>query len=287
MNNTVGEVFGVNELYPYILRRAQDTEGRKTLKLIVFIVLILTLILVNLNTVKAEYPFYYKCPKQPLGHQQPHPYCEVSIPKIKSIDFYGGAECSPGTVHEHLVRDPCESYETLIITSLERMRNIGYDSKDVNELKSKLKELQKKLGKTAIIDFDIDTKDTPPFNYEENSVWIKPIADSYSFWIGNESDVTKTNNLVKAIDEYIERWKNLTGSNLKYIIIVGSHEIIPMYARPDDYYVPNGLNDNNVCSEKEWANGKDGDGDTCSYHEKYPCGSGETGLPKFTGYIYI
>jgi Mg-chelatase subunit ChlD len=74
------------------------------------------------------------------------------------------------------------------------------------------------------------------------------IDTAYDNWDGHEGDVTRTNNLVDAIDDYIEDLKqdDVDGYPLlRYVIIVGSHEVIPMKARPQDYVI--------TLKEKDWA----------------------------------
>jgi Mg-chelatase subunit ChlD len=93
------------------------------------------------------------------------------------------------------------------------------------------------------------------------------IDTAYSNWDGNEGDVTRTNNLVDEIDDYIEDLKqdDVDGYPLlRYVIIVGSHEVIPMQARPDDHQWwidgPYGY----WLDERHWADG----------------------LPQTSGYLY-
>ena len=68
------------------------------------------------------------------------------------------------------------------------------------------------------------------------------VTSAYSSWASTMSSVASTNALVSAIDGYIEQLKHGAYPGLRYIILVGSHEVIPMEARPADNYVENDWN---------------------------------------------
>jgi len=120
----------------------------------------------------------------------------------------------------------------LIVTNFQRMRDIGYGDASVDALQNKILDLKRNntQGKCALVDL-----------YP-----IPSIKSDYESWDKHEGDITRTNNLVYKIDDFIEEQKRIRFPMLKYVIIVGSHEVIPMKARPDDYYDANR-------SETQWA----------------------------------
>jgi len=112
--------------------------------------------------------------------------------------------------------------DTLILTNGTRMQNLGYSSTSVTTLDGRLSLLvnlpTSQTNMTAVIrDLTIDA--TPA------------IQTAYTAWNGHEGEVAPTNALVTAIDNYIESLKKGAYPNLKYVIFVGSHEVIPMGAR--------------------------------------------------------
>jgi hypothetical protein len=135
----------------------------------------------------------------------------------------------------------------LILTNFPRMGDLGYmsllDSDPiVGQLTAALQDLadNNPNGRGAIVDLGYLGDTT--------------IDTAYSNWDGHEGDVTLTNNLVDAIDDYIEDQKQDEYPLLRYVIFVGSHEIIPMKARADDYQWwinPPGY----WLDEKHWADG--------------------------------
>ncbi|HEY48424.1 MAG TPA: hypothetical protein G4O13_00080 [Dehalococcoidia bacterium] len=141
----------------------------------------------------------------------------------------------------------------LIVANYQRMRTLGYDDKSVDELSSAVQNLaiNNPNGKGIVLDLG-DLHDLE-------------IDTAYDIWNGHEGDITKTNNLVSAIDSYIENLKSDDSKFpiLKYVIMVGSHEVIPMKARPDDYTFQG------LASESIWAN------------SPWP-----DGLPLKSGYLY-
>jgi len=118
-----------------------------------------------------------------------------------------------------------DTVDTLILANLQRMKEIGYDAGAVNELETKIGELQSTHPD--------DSNMTAIFTDLGESV-SPEIDAAYTAWDGNEGDVIKTNDLVDSIDAYIESLKQGDYPNLEYVIIVGSHEVIPMKARAAD-----------------------------------------------------
>ncbi|CAD6492580.1 MAG: von Willebrand factor type A domain protein [Candidatus Argoarchaeum ethanivorans] len=124
----------------------------------------------------------------------------------------------------------------LILANFQRMKDIGYSSASVDDLKDKLQDLADNNPNGRGVLVDLDT--------------ISSIKTAYTNWNGHESDITKTNDLVQAIDNYIEdQVQNRYDNKVKYVILVGSHEVLPMKARPDDYTFCG------TASEKIWSNG--------------------------------
>lgn len=129
------------------------------------------------------------------------------------------------TVDLKLTPITSDTANTLILTNLQRMKDIGFDGTTVDELEAKLSELKathpdRTNMTAAFVDF---------------GAGVSPDIDAaYAAWNGNEGDVLKTNALVDSIDAYIENLKLNDYPNLKYLIIVGSHEVIPMKARAAD-----------------------------------------------------
>jgi hypothetical protein len=62
------------------------------------------------------------------------------------------------------------------------------------------------------------------------------VGTNYPTWNTAMGSVPITNTLVNSIDAYLENLKHAVYPNLKYFILVGSHEIIPMQARAADNY---------------------------------------------------
>lgn len=140
------------------------------------------------------------------------------------------------TVDLKLTPITSDTVDTLILANLQRMKDIGFDGTTVDELEAKLSELKathpdRTNMTAAFVDF---------------GAGVSPDIDAaYAAWDGNEGDVLKTNALVDSIDAYIENLKLNDYPNLKYLIIVGSHEVIPMKARAAD-----------SGEENEWAEGE-------------------------------
>jgi len=124
--------------------------------------------------------------------------------------------------------------EVLILTNFDRMKDIGYDSASVDDLKTKLQDLADNNPNGRGVLVDLDT--------------VASINTAYTNWDGNEGDIANTNDLVQVIDNYIEDLKQNRYPKLKYVILVGSHEVLPMKARADDYTFGGGT------SERAWSN---------------------------------
>jgi hypothetical protein len=148
------------------------------------------------------------------------------------------------TVDLKLTSITADTVDTLILANLQRMKDIGYSVTAVDELASRLGELTsshpERTNMTATL-VDLGANVSPE------------IDAACEAWDGNEGNVTKTNDLVNAIDAHIENLKRDDYPNLEYLIIVGSHEVIPMKARAADNH-----------EENEWA----------------------TTLPRDSGYLY-
>ncbi len=129
------------------------------------------------------------------------------------------------------------SVDTLILVDYNRMQGIGYSAANVSTLETKINTLvglPKSQSNMVAVIRRLDLVAWGPVDYR-------------GLWIGNEGLVTSTNNYVDAIDNIIETLKQTTYPNLQYIIIVGAHEVIPMYARPaDDMDTP--------YRESQWVN---------------------------------
>lgn len=117
--------------------------------------------------------------------------------------------------------------DTLIVSDLSRMQTAGsgYPTADVTDLNVHLTNL---TGR-------------PSSQSNMNAAWVDLAVDApaslapiYTNWAANMGDVNWNNTLVNNIDSYLENLKHSVYPNLKYFILVGSQEIIPMYARPAD-----------------------------------------------------
>ncbi len=123
--------------------------------------------------------------------------------------------------------------DVLILANFQRMKDLKYDSNSVDLLEAKLQNLATNNPNGRGILVDLNT--------------ISSIQTNYTNWNGNEGDIIKTNNLVQSIDDHIENLKKNTYPHLKYVILAGSHEVLPMKARPDDYTF------GGPYSERHWA----------------------------------
>lgn len=117
--------------------------------------------------------------------------------------------------------------DTLIVSDQSRMQTAGsgYPSADVTDLSLHLTTLvgrpyTQSNMKAAWVDLAIDAPAT--------------VATDYTNWASNMGDVGLNNTLANDIDGFLENLKHAVYPNLKYFILVGSQEIIPMYARAVD-----------------------------------------------------
>jgi hypothetical protein len=127
--------------------------------------------------------------------------------------------------------------DTVILTDYQRMEDLGYSHADVTSLENDVTNLvglpETTTNMTAIHrDMDDDVPGT--------------VQTARTTWDSDEESVADTSTYVTAIDDYVENLKQGMYPNLEYIIFVGSHEVIPMKARPaDDMDSP--------YRESEWA----------------------------------
>ena len=119
--------------------------------------------------------------------------------------------------------------DTLVVTNLNRMltasAGTGYSTADMGNLDVRLTTL---VGK-------------PSAQTNMNAAWVDLASDApaslapiYTGWEANMGAVNWTDTLANNIDSYLENLKHAVYPNLKYFILVGTHEIIPMYARAAD-----------------------------------------------------
>ncbi|MBX7236444.1 MAG: hypothetical protein K1X65_18815 [Caldilineales bacterium] len=121
--------------------------------------------------------------------------------------------------------DPA-AVDTLVLTACERMTDIGYEASQVQAMIGQVGALvQSSPVATNMIAIHRD-------------VGLAPAAVRASFdaWAGHEGEVGRTNAAVAAIDGWIESLRQQTYPNLKNLILVGGHEVLPMQARPADNY---------------------------------------------------
>jgi hypothetical protein len=118
--------------------------------------------------------------------------------------------------------------DTLVLSNLTRMTGIGYASADVTTLENKITEL---VGLPA------STTNMTAVWRDLASTAPASVTAAYNAWGLTSS--TLTNNLVTAIDAFVEQLKRGAYPNLRYIILVGSHEVIPMKVRPADNWREN------------------------------------------------
>jgi hypothetical protein len=117
--------------------------------------------------------------------------------------------------------------DTLIVSDLSRMQTAGsgFPSVDVTDLNVHLTTL---VGR-------------PYSQSNMSAAWVDLAVDApaivgtdYINWASNMGDVGLNNTLAHDIDSFLENLKHAVYPNLKYFILVGSQEIIPMYARAVD-----------------------------------------------------
>ena len=119
------------------------------------------------------------------------------------------------------------SRDTLVVSNLSRMQSLGYAAADVNDLRNQLTDLtgdpfSQTNMKAAWVDLNTDAP--------------AGVNTAYTTWDTTRSSVPNTNSLVNSIDGYLENLKHAVYPNLKYFILVGSHEIIAGQARAADNY---------------------------------------------------
>jgi hypothetical protein len=128
--------------------------------------------------------------------------------------------------------------DTLILVDYQRMQDIGYSAADVTNLQSRINALvaapKSDSNMTAVVKrLNLDTP--------------AALQTARTTWVGNDNSVADTNAYVAQIDGYIESQKKDIYPNLQYLILLGAHEVIPMYARVVD--------DMDSYKEKDWASG--------------------------------
>jgi hypothetical protein len=129
--------------------------------------------------------------------------------------------------------------DTLILTDYQRMEDIGYGHADVTALENDVSNL---------IGLSDDTTNMTAIHRDMNDHAPAAVQAARTTWDSDEESVADTNAYVTAIDDYVENLKGGMYPNLEYVIFVGSHEVIPMKARPaDDMDSP--------YQESEWADG--------------------------------
>ena len=119
------------------------------------------------------------------------------------------------------------SRDTLVVSNVPRMLTLGYTAADTTDLHAHLTDLVGRPASTSNM----------------NAVWVDLSVDApagvqsnLTSWAANLGSVSWTNTTVNSIDAYLENLKHAAYPNLKYFILIGSHETIPMYARAVDNY---------------------------------------------------
>jgi len=107
--------------------------------------------------------------------------------------------------------------DTLVLVDYDRMKALGYAAADVDALETKVNTL---VGL--------------PKSQSNMAAVIRRMSGEAQTWDGNEDSASETNAYVLKIDTLIVEPLKLLYPNLQYVIIVGSHEVIPMQARPAD-----------------------------------------------------
>jgi len=119
--------------------------------------------------------------------------------------------------------------DTLILTDPDRFSATGYSAGDVADMTNVI---------NTLVGTETYASNMKAIQRDLNVQAPQAVKDAYASW--TLSSVTSTNSLVSAIDGYIENLKWAAYPNLKYVILVGSHEDIPMKARPADNHHENG-----------------------------------------------
>ncbi len=121
--------------------------------------------------------------------------------------------------------DPA-AVDTLVLSACERMIEIGYEPDQVLALMDKVGTLvQTSPVATNLVGVHKDVRFAPA-----------AVRNAFGQWSGSEGDVVHTNALAAALDAWIEALKQQTYPNLQNVILAGSHEVLPMQARPADNY---------------------------------------------------
>jgi hypothetical protein len=108
----------------------------------------------------------------------------------------------------------------LLLTNYTRMRALGYGETEVGRLRSQVYDLA--FGNPNGLGAVVALENVPA------------VSTAYTAWAASPGDGGANNTLAYAVDAEIERLRRDVYHNLYYVIIVGSSEIIPMYARADD-----------------------------------------------------
>ncbi|MBM4436074.1 MAG: hypothetical protein FJ029_02305 [Actinobacteria bacterium] len=129
--------------------------------------------------------------------------------------------------------------DTVILINYERMKSVGYSNSDVSALETRI---------TSLIGFGYSTAQmkAKTINLNGPTTTVKNAQDAWYLQMGNKS---KNNAAVTAFVDYVHAVIAASYPNAWRIIIVGTHEITPMWARGEDQYWPD-------ASEKTWAAGK-------------------------------
>jgi len=122
--------------------------------------------------------------------------------------------------------------DTLILVDYARMTGIGYTAGDVSTLQSKvntLVALPSANSKMTAVVRDLGVNGPASLHTARNNWTYEGVAAGPGI-----NSVSITNAYVSEIDHYIEQLKQNHYPELKYVIIVGAHEVIPMKARDTD-----------------------------------------------------
>ena len=128
----------------------------------------------------------------------------------------------------HNIKDPpSPPVKTLILADSYMMVERGYSPNDVNSLMQDIDYLADNdpRGRGLVVDIA---------NFKNNSDLILARDKHWNAHIGDPNTKFGTNVYVDALDELIENRRHYSYPDLKHVVIVGSHEIIPMYARKDE-----------------------------------------------------
>jgi hypothetical protein len=124
-----------------------------------------------------------------------------------------------------LLPDPA-AVDTLVLTACERMTDIGYEAGQVQAMMARVNAL---VQSSPITNNMIAS-------HRDAGLAPAAVRAAIAGWEGREGEVDRTNAAVAAIDGWIESLRQQSYPNLKNVILVGGHEILPMQARPADNY---------------------------------------------------